>query len=210
MIEKYVSFQVDTGKLISVSDQRKITKYFREYKRLTVNPVKVYKGKTASNVKFVQKSTGLPKGFGAFKVAFVPVSEEGAKVKIRITKGKKGKRKLVVSDMHISRKVFLFSDYEKEEFQTLVEPKPVVDLILRDSRAIDEFTLMCGKHETKAAFSSELLEEQVERFVERYDNAAEWFFGVIGYSFKNQEDIASYRAARNKAKRKRAKRKDER
>lgn len=207
VISPYVNFQVDTRKLITVAEQRKISKYFREYKKLTANPVHIYKSKKKTNLQFVQKQTGQPKGFPGFKVAFVPVSEEGAKIKISIRKYKNGKRKLVISDSHIIRKTFLFSEYEAEELETLDNPEPTVNGILKDSKGIDQFTLMCGNHETKQSVERQFLLEQVERFTQTYGNAHEWLFGVIGYSFKDQKDINAYRSARNSAKRRKGRKK---
>lgn len=194
----YLNWTLPNGKPISGAQAAKITKYFREFKRLTANPYQIFKPKTEKRLRQAQKATGQPKGFPGFKVAFVPVSGEG-KAKVRLSKT----GKLTVTDKNISRKVYLFEEYEREPGETLLNSDNTVSRILKDAKNTDNFVLMCGEHESKIAVKPEELQEQVENFFQTYGDAEEWFHGVIGYRFKAQSDFKAYKAAKASSKRRR-------
>lgn len=194
----YLNWAIEKGKPIEGKTAAKITKYYREFKRLTANPFQTFKPKTQKRLRQAQRATGQPSGFPGFKVAFIPVSGSG-KIKVRLSKS----GKLTISDSNITRKVYLFADYEKSPGLTLTEPETTVKKIIKDSKTVKNYVLMCGEHEAKNAVTAEQLAEEVERFFNTYGDAEEWFYGVIGYSFKAQSDLKAYKAAKSAAKRKR-------
>lgn len=193
-LRSVVSFTVDVGNL-SPSEKRQIRIYDREKKSLEARGTKVVRPRTTKNVKAAQAYAQHGKGFPQFKVAFVPVATKKARVKI------KG-GKVTVTEDHVRRTVHQFSRYEKKKGERFTDLAAVIKRILARDKHSSQFVRICGQHEEKGTLPRNLalIVKACTKYQNGYTNSAQWFDGLIGYTFTAQSDFNDYRKARKLAK----------
>jgi hypothetical protein len=195
-IKPYVDFNYNMGPGGAFRDdttaKRKIKKYFDEYQKLTTRPNQLYKSRSSKQLKAVQQYSQLPKGFGQFKVAFIPANNP---VNVKFDKDTGD---AVISDNNTTARMIMF-----DQTKLAKNPEKYVENLLV-WRPENSFVVMAGEFEIPRgkdkATLPRYIKELTEKYVSRNHHYSRWLFGVRAYDFKNQRSFLSYLSARNKAK----------
>lgn len=199
-IRKDVSFQIDMRKDLSPAQKSMITRYHNEIRKQTgFRPTYRYTSKSPQRLDAVKKYTGQEPGFPGLKAAYIPIPNGSGKPKVSVSKS--GKVKVTTNSGgagEIDRVGYLFENYERKDgngdtVTVLTDPDKIVKAILKDDNGKStEFKMMCGANESSESVSKKFVDETVRRYLDEYDNAEKWFFGIIGYSFQGQASFDDY------------------
>lgn len=196
-----VTFEIDVRKELTNAQKGMITRYHKQILSQTqFRPTFRYSTRSTRNLKAVKKYTGQEGGFPRLRVAYIPIPNDSGKPAVTVSKS--GKVKVVTNSGgagEIQRVGYLFGEHGS----VVTDTANVVKSILKeDAGASDAFRMMCGKNESSSSVTKEFVLEKVQFYLNEYDNADQWFFGVIGYSFSGQANFSEYLKQRKEKPRK--------
>ena len=207
-IKPYVAFQVNPRKGLSAYEKRKVRAYFKLIRKLQSpsRPVHVYRGKVGSKrLKGAQKYAQHPTGFRQLRVAFIP-NPSGESVRLKFAKD--GRLISITSKEGITRRVYLFKDYEEYHGEAFDDTETVCKRIFNADKGKSKFWFIAnGEYEIKSGeFSAEFVPEQIKALFNQYSRetsatdeahvAERWLNGIVGYTFFGQLSYEEYKKAR--------------
>lgn len=195
-----VSFRVKVNKDLSASDKGKITRYYNEIRSQTgFRPTFRYSTTSRANLESVKKYTGQESGFPGLRVAYIPIPNGSGKPKVKVRKGKVTVTTNSGGAGEVERVGYIFDQYG----DVLQNTDATIKAIMReDAGQSVAFKMMCGKNESSQSVSKKFVNELVKHYLDEYDNADKWFFGIIGYSFDGQASFSEYLKQRKEKPRK--------
>jgi len=213
-IRPFVDFDHDLRKPLSSAAKAQITRYYGYIQKLTVREHQVYRSSNPANLRAVQRfAQHAPTGFEHLKVAFVP---NAGTERLKIGFDAKGR---------VRAKGSYFDQIEVElDPEDLVQADEegfaaeYIDAQIDDAAPARQYVVMAGEFEVPSSRSRKFITEYVVDLMARYgadklkggedDNHhyKNWMFGIIGYNFHDQADLAEYRRAKRQATKDRARR----
>lgn len=196
-IRKYVDFSVDLRFLLSPAEKAKITKYHKEFSRMTAGKpyeVQVYRARSKDHLKKAQELGGQNTALKGFKVAFIPKTSPHQKLAFN----KKGEA--VLKSKFVDA-VFIPLDAE------LLATDNAVDYVEGKikNRTEKMYSIQAGDYEIGGTFSKGKVGSEVKKLVEKYSDDesnnfyGNWLGGLFAYSFQNQGDLDNYRKRKRDA-----------
>lgn len=206
-IRPYVSFNYDLRSPLTSAAKAKISRYYNYIDKLTVRQHQVYRTTNKDNLRAVQRfAQHDPKRYGQIKVAFVP---NAGTERMKLTIGKDGRVRGTTGNI---AQIEIPLDAEElaqaDEDGTLED---YIDSVIDDAPPAKRYVVQAGEFEVPSARSRGFITEYVADLMRRYDASkfnpddknshyyGNWMFGLIGYNFHNQDDLAEYRATKRKA-----------
>ena len=196
-LKPFVDFKIDLRKEITRGQKTVITKYFKEYTRLTAGKpyeIQVFRSNKRANTVKAQELGGQDTRLKKFKVAFVPKNSPHQKIKFN----KKGEA--YVKNFYV-KATFIPLDPLRLATEDITE---YVDGVIAD-RKEDSFSVQTGDYELGGTFSKSRVGERVNKLCQQYNNMdannyfGNWLGGLFANEFHNQSDLTSYRKAKREA-----------
>lgn len=182
---------------LTPSQKRKATIYLKEITSLMARPHTVVRPRRKERLQSLQQFSRHSRKLPNLKVAFVPVADPQATLKVKY---KNGKVRSIVEHGNITRREYLF-DTPSLIKDPLAEVTHVTDILKGK-----QYFLMAGEYDIPESVgdSPELVTQAVKRFMSRYSadqynpddkNSSyfgNWMRGLIAYDYE-QGDAQSFR-----------------
>ncbi|AUR81553.1 putative terminal protein [Vibrio phage 1.069.O._10N.286.49.F11] len=180
IIKPYVNFNIDLRKKLSIGDKRLITKYTNQFKELYQGMnIKIFRSSNKANLKTVQNTYHqVFKTLPRWKVAFVPYSGSQAP-SIRVKNG-------IVKTFNKRSKLKQFIIPIENQGEFLLNTREYVQGLLDKHNVPDRQKLWVktGDYLSTESFEAELLADEMEDWVNRYENAETFITGFQSAFFR--------------------------
>lgn len=196
-IRPFINFNYDLRKPLTKYQKRRIKQYWDEIDKLTARPYQIYRPRSKVHLKKAQIFAQHEKNLPGLKVAFIPVSNPNKKTKIRFTK----KGELIAETEHVRTRFLEF-----DMFELINDPVGHAQELVDGDPFGKAFSILAGQFEIPAAYSRNLVAEQVGKYALKYSNEeannyfGNWMNGLNSHHFKNQASFMDYQAEKSKAK----------
>lgn len=196
-IRKFVNFDYDLRKPLSVSAKKKIKQYHDEISALTNRPYQVYRARNPKHLRKAQEFAQHEKRLPGLKVAFIPT--DGAN-RVKLTFAKKG---VIAHTEHVTSWRVPLDVYELFD-----DPEGHVNRVLKRVHA-GQFTIEAGKYEIPQGYIKETVGKAVARLTMRYGESggvneennhhfSRWLHGLRAHTYDKQADLVEYFSVKNK------------
>lgn len=192
---------------LTTARKRRIRKYGNRLIKMSYSQRVLYRPRKKANLKVAQESTGMPKGYGSFKVAFVPVGQYGvpAKIEVRRHKAKRAVKAIgrkigdIVTKMTAQqpKATFKYYRFDQKQFVDKTEEqirKAFLELTSKGYRALENkgatmFTISSTGVTLYETDDEELLVDRVAMYMNDYgpSNVMQWLFGIRGEIMKKPD-----------------------
>lgn len=187
--------------------KQKLSRVYNQIKQLTERPYYVYRGRKKENIERLQEATsphGYPK---EVDLAFIPVARPGERPEIKFTK-----TDVVIADEELTietveikergvgRKPIYWEDVGVTREMLEKTPRAAV-MKMHEAIGAKEYSPMAGAHSQPESYGPNALVREIRDIMYGYpERWPKFLLGVQAFTFPRQQDIASYRNARTKAK----------
>ncbi len=197
MIKSYINYDIDLRKPLTRGNKQIITKYFKEFARLTDGKpydIQLYRSKKKDRLTQVQQLAGQDTKLKLFKVAFVPKTSPQQKIRFN----KDGEP--YVKSVYV-KATFIPLDPERLAEEN---PSEYVNSLI-GNREEKSFSIQAGDYEIPATYSKDVIGKAVSKLCLKYNNEdsnnyfANWLGGIFANKFDNQSSLDEYRNAKRDA-----------